>query len=110
MNIYIYIYIYMVTTSLFSKFGNSVFSVEEEEVKFCGFSLYSRGVALGEWRITCINKHEKIADLMTKNLLSGVKKTKFCKMLLNFFTTSIEVKNLLNHTVVVTVVKVLPGR
>ena len=38
------------------------------------------GSALDEWRTTYINTHENIADLMTKNLPSGVKRTKFCKM------------------------------
>ena len=47
------------------------------------------GSALDEWRTTYINTHENVADLITKNLPSGVKKTKFCKMLLHFLTPSI---------------------
>ena len=47
------------------------------------------GSTLDEWRTTYINMNENITDLMTKNLPSGVKRTKFCKMLLHFLTPSI---------------------
>ena len=42
------------------------------------------GSALDEWRATYINTHENIADLLTKNLPSGEKRTKFFKMLLYY--------------------------
>ena len=38
------------------------------------------GSALDEWRAIYINTHENITDLLTKNLPSGEKRTKFCKM------------------------------
>ena len=42
------------------------------------------GSALDEWRTTNINTHDNAVDLMTKNLPSGAKGTKFCKMLLHY--------------------------
>ena len=39
-----------------------------------------------------INTYDNVADLMTKNLPSGEKRTKFCKMLLHYLTPSIKVK------------------
>ena len=66
--------------------------------------------ALDEWRTTYINTHENIADLMTKNLPSGVKRTKFCKMLLHFLTPSIEVGQENDHHTAVTAMEVLPGQ
>ena len=44
------------------------------------------GSALDEWRTSYINTHDNIADLMTKHLSSGEKRTKFCKMLLHFLS------------------------
>ena len=67
------------------------------------------GSALDEWRTTYINMHENIADLMTKNLPSGVKRTKFCKMLLHFLTPSIEVGEEDGHHTAAATVKVVPG-
>ena len=46
---------------------------------------------------------------MTKNLPSGIKRTKFCKMLLYFLTPSIEVDEKVDHYAVAVAVKVLPG-
>ena len=60
-------------------------------------------------RTTYINKHANISDLLTKNLPSGVKRTKFCKMLLHFLVPSFDVGEEADHTVTATAVKVLPG-
>ena len=68
------------------------------------------GAALDEWRTTYINMHENIADLMTKNLPSGMKRTKFCKMLLHFLTPSIEAGEGYNHHAAAATMKVLPGQ
>ena len=42
------------------------------------------GSALDEWRVTYINTHENIADLLKKNLPSGEKRMKFCQALLHY--------------------------
>ena len=68
------------------------------------------GSALDEWRTTYINTHENIADLMTKNLPSGVKRTKFCKMLLHFLTPSIEAGEEDDHHTAAATMKFLPGQ
>ena len=54
--------------------------------------------------------HQNIADLMTKNLPSGIKKTKFCKMLLHSLTPSIEAGEEDDHYAVAAAMKVLPGQ
>ena len=48
--------------------------------------------ALNEWRATYINTHENIADMLTKNLPSGEKRTEFCKMLLHYLNPSIKIE------------------
>ena len=69
------------------------------------------GSALDEWITAYINTHENIANLMTKNLPSGAKRTKFCKMLLHFLLPSIEAgKEDDYHTAAATAVKVIPGQ
>ena len=68
------------------------------------------GSALDEWRTTYINTHENIVDLMTKNLPSGIKRTKFCKMLLHFLSPSIEAGEEDDHHAAAAVMKVLPGQ
>ena len=55
------------------------------------------GSALDKWRITYINTHDNVADLMIKNLPSGEKRTKFCKMLLHYLTPSVEVETFNKH-------------
>ena len=47
---------------------------------------------------------------MTKNLPSSIKKTKFCKILLHFFTPSIEASEEDDHYTVAAAMKVLPGQ
>ena len=44
------------------------------------------GSSLDEWRVTYINTHENIADLLMKNLPSGEKRMKFCKALLHYLS------------------------
>ena len=68
------------------------------------------GSALDEWRATYINTHENIADLLTKNLPSGEKRTKFCKMLLHYLNPSTEIEKLSDKAAAAAAVKVLPGQ
>ena len=68
------------------------------------------GSALDECRTTYINTHEIITDLMTKKLPSGIKRTKFCKMLLHFLTPSIEVGEEADCHAAAAALKVLPGQ
>ena len=68
------------------------------------------GSALDEWRTTYINTHDNIADLMTKNLASGEKRTKFCKMLLHFLTPSIEIGEEAGHHTAAAALRALPGQ
>ena len=67
---------------------------------------------LDEWRATYINTHENIADLLTKNLPSGEKRTKFCKMLLHYLNPSIEIEKLSAKAAAAAAAaaKVLPGQ
>ena len=66
--------------------------------------------ALDEWRATYINTHENMTNLLTKNLPSGEKKTKFCKMLLHYLNPSIEIDKLSDKAAAAAAVKVLRGR
>ena len=68
------------------------------------------GSALDKWRAIYINTHENIADLLTKNLPSGEKRTKFCKMLLHYLNPSIEIEKLSDKIAAAAAVKVSPGR
>ena len=47
---------------------------------------------------------------MTKHLSSEIKRTKFCKMLLQFLTPSVDVGKEADQAVAAAAVKVLPGR
>ena len=67
------------------------------------------GSALDEWRTTYINTHENVSDLMTKNLPSGAKRTKFCKMLLHFLKLSLDVGKEADHHAVAASMMVLPS-
>ena len=67
------------------------------------------GSALDEWRTTYINTHENIADLLTKNLPSGAKRTKFCQMLLHFLEPNQELGKEANHHATAALMMVLPG-
>ena len=66
--------------------------------------------ALNKWRTVYINTHDNIAGLMTKNLPSGIKRTKFYKMLLHFLTPSIEAGEEDEHHASAATMKVLPGQ
>ena len=66
------------------------------------------GSVFDEWRTTYINTHKNIADLLTKNFPSGVKRTKFYKMLLHFITPSIEAGEEDDCHVEASAIKVLP--
>ena len=47
---------------------------------------------------------------MTKNLPSGIKRAKFCKILLHFLTPSVDVGEEADQHAAAAAVKVLPGR
>ena len=47
---------------------------------------------------------------MTKNIPSGIKRTKFCMMLLHFLTPTIKTGEEDNHHVAAAAKKVLPGK
>ena len=49
-----------------------------------GYHYARKGCAMDEWRIAYVNTHENMADMMTKPLLSGAKRTKFVSMLLHY--------------------------
>ena len=68
------------------------------------------GSALDEWRATYINTQWNIADLLTKNLPSGEKRTRFYKMLLHYLNPSIEVEKISDKAAAAAAVRVLPGR
>ena len=73
------------------------------------FHYVCEGSALGEWRTTYINMHKNIAGLLTKNLPSGAKRTKFCKMLLHFLEPSLDVGKEADHHAAAAAMMVLPG-
>ena len=50
-----------------------------------------------------------VTTLMTKNLPSGIKRTKFCKMPLHFLTPSVDVGEEADRHAAAAAVKVLPG-
>ena len=64
---------------------------------------------MDEWRTTYINTHENIADLMTKNLPSSAKRTKFCKMLLHFLSPNIEAGKEDDYRAASAAVTIIPG-
>ena len=67
------------------------------------------GASLDEWRTTYINTHENIADLMTKNIPSGAKRTKFCQSLLHFLSPSVEAGKEDDYHAATAAVNVIPG-
>ena len=66
------------------------------------------GSTLDEWRTTYINTHENITDLLTKNLPSGPKRTKFCKMLLHFLEPNLDAGKKTDHHAAAALTMVLP--
>ena len=57
-------------------------SVSKKKSNFIAYHCTRKGPARDEYRITCINTHENIADPNTKYLPYGAKRVKFCKMML----------------------------
>ena len=49
-------------------------------------------------------------DLLTKNLPSGEKRSKFCKILLHYLNPSIEIKKISDKVAAAAAVKILSGR
>ena len=102
-------YIYGETKSVLVNSGTP-HSQLKKKLNFVAYHHVREGSTLDEWRTAYINTHENIADLMTKNLPSGVKRTKFCKMSLHFLTPSIEVGEENDHHAAAAAMKVLPGQ
>ena len=74
------------------------------------FHRVCEGSTLDEWRTTYINRYENIADLVTKNCSSRIKRTKFCEILLHFLAPSIDFGEEADQVAGTADVKVLPGR
>ena len=58
-------------------------SVLKKKSNSTTFHFVREGSAKDEWRTTYVNKNENPADIMTKPLPSGKKRTKFTRMLLH---------------------------
>ena len=67
------------------------------------------GSTLDEWRTTYINAYVNVADLLTKNLPSGAKRTKFCQTLFHFLKPNLDVGKEADHHVAAAAMMVLPG-
>ena len=103
------VYIYGDNQSVLVNSG-SPHSQLKKKSKSVAFHHVRRGSALDEWRITYINTHDNIADLMTKNLASGAKIMKFCEMLLNFLKPSIEIGEEAGHHAAAAALKAIPSQ
>ena len=87
-----------------------LYSQLKKKLNSVAFHHVREGSALDEWRTAYINTHDNIADLMTKNLASGEKRTKFCEMLLHFLKPSIEVGEEADHHAAEAVLRALPSQ
>jgi hypothetical protein len=62
------------------------FSMLKKKSNSIAYHYVREGVAKDEWRTTYINTHDNLADLFTKPLPGGEKRTKFVKMVLHHIT------------------------
>jgi len=62
------------------------FSVLKKKSSSIAYHFVREGVARDEWRTTYINTHDNLADLFTKPLGGGEKRTKFTGMILHHVT------------------------
>ena len=60
-------------------------SVLKKKSSSIAYHFVREGSARDEWRTTYVNTHDNPADICTKALPSGEKRTKFCRMLLHHF-------------------------
>jgi hypothetical protein len=61
-------------------------SVLKKKSNSIAYHFVREGCAKDEWRTTYINTHLNPADLLTKSLPAGEKRTKFCQMILYHLT------------------------
>jgi len=62
------------------------FSVLKKKSCSIAYHFVREGVAKNEWRTTYISTHDNLADLLTKALAGGQKRTKFTGMVLHHIT------------------------
>ena len=62
------------------------FSMLRKKSASIAYHFVREGVANDEWRVTYVNTHDNVADILTKPLPSGVKRVKFVQMLLHHIT------------------------
>ena len=62
------------------------FSQLKKKSSSIAYHFVREGVSKDEWRTTYINTHDNLADLFTKPLPGGEKRTKFVKMILHHIT------------------------
>ena len=58
-------------------------SVLRKKANSIAYNFVCEGAAMGEWKTAYINTHENIADMLTKPLSSGEKRTKFIRRILH---------------------------
>ena len=59
------------------------FSVLKKKSSSVAYHFVREGVAKNEWRVTYVNTHDNFADILTKPLAGGEKRTKFTSMVLH---------------------------
>ena len=103
-----YAYIYGANKSVLvnSEFPHSRLKKKSNSV---AFHHVCESSTLDEWETTYINTHGNIADILTKNLPTGTKRTKFCQTLLNFLKPSLDVGKEADHHAAAAAMMVLPG-
>ena len=57
-----------------------------EKSSFVAYHFACEGVVKKEWMVAYISTHENLADLLTKQLQGGEKRTKFVNMMLHHVT------------------------
>jgi hypothetical protein len=62
------------------------FSTLKKKSSSIAYHFVREGVAKDEWRTTYINTHDNLADLFTKPLPGGAKRTRFVQMVLHHIT------------------------
>ena len=81
----------------------------KKKSNYMAFHHVREGSALDEWGTTYINMHESVADLLTKNLPSGPKRTKFFQTLLHFLKPSLDFSKGEDHQAAEASIMVLSG-
>ena len=66
--------------------SSNPFSQLQKKSSSVAYHFVREGVARKEWMVTYINTHENLADILTKALLGGQKRTKFLNMMIYHVT------------------------